>query len=204
MVKNSKIKEARMSKIKLISIIFVLLSTTIISQEEQYYSILFKKECNLQEAAVLIYNTYSKTFEDKDLMGLKIENIQFNLGKIVIPLDEKPTSEQINELLKSNNLASYELILAKNIYAEYDEALKSTKLKSNISQQTKNYILILKYNNKANPKEEIKQLTEIMGENDYIFEKDANELVVSIPLNESQLFIQKLKENNKVVSIRSM
>ncbi|MCB0732906.1 MAG: hypothetical protein KDC88_17935, partial [Ignavibacteriae bacterium] len=66
----------------------------------------------------------------------------------------------------------------------------------------KKYQLTLKYNNKVDAEEEVKLLTELFGKNEYIFEKDANELEVSMPNQNIELFISNLEQNKNVVNIQ--
>ena len=43
---------------------------------------------------------------------------------------------------------------------------------------------------------------ELFGKNEYIFEKDANELEVSMPNQNIELFISNLEQNKNVVNIQ--
>jgi len=187
------------------TLLFISLSTILMCQEvKQNYNILFTKECSLPDASDILYNAYSNISGIGNITDLKIEKIQFNYGKISILIDDKPNLEQIDKLLKSQNLVSYEIVITKNMYKDYLEAQKDSNKKQIGYSQLKNYQLNLKYNFKTNPQEEINLLTELFGKNDYQFEKDANELTISIPINKSKPFINGLKNNSKIVYVQAM
>jgi hypothetical protein len=203
MVKN----QGRVKMVRMIvtTLLFISLSTTLLCQEaKQNYNILFTKECSLPDASDILYNAYSNVSGIENITDLKLERIQFNYGKISMHIDDKPNSEQIDKLLKSQNLVSYEIIITKNMYKDYHEVQKNSNKKQIGYSQPKKYQLNLKYNFKTNPQEEINLLTEVFGKNNYEFEKDANELIISIPKNKSESFINGLKNNNKIVYVQAL
>lgn len=186
---------------RILTIIFIIsLNSFAQHQVNHNYRILFKQDCNLIDAEKMLYETYAKIAGNDKLRDLIIEDVQFNFGKIVISLDEKPTMKQIDNLLQGKNLVSYEIIIFKNMYQELYERSYNLNGKFNM----KNYQLILKYNNKVNAEEEINFLYEVFGKNDFLFEKDENILVLSIPQQNSELFFTNIKQNDKIVNIQEI
>ncbi len=135
---------------------------------------------------------------------MKIEKYNFNFGKITLLLDKEPSSEQIYELYENKNLVSFELRNNKAINERYNDFIEKYKNKSkrNINvQQLPNYELILKYKFEAHLQSENRYLYKVFGTWGS-FEKDANELVISLTNKKSDKFIKMLKENVKVVYLQ--
>lgn len=196
-----------MYKLNLMLLFFISLSSVLISQtEKQFYKILFKSESSISDAMDILYNTYSNTVGDKKAYNLNIERYQFNFKKIVIILDDEPNAEQIHYLNQNNNLVSFELIDNRARNEEFKEFMEKygnkTKKRINIPQLS-NYNLVLKFKFKASPEVEQRFLYELFGQGGS-YEKDANELEISIPDEESESFIKKLKENNNVVFVQKL
>ena len=185
--------------------LFLLLFLSSISFSQsinQNYKILFSSECSMPDAMDLLYNTYSIIAGDSNVYDLKIEKYNFNFGKITLLLDNEPSSAQIYELYKNKNLVSFELRNNKVINERYNDFIEKYKSKRNINmQQLPNYELILKYKFESHLQSENRDLYKIFGTMGS-FEKDANELEISLPEKKSNKFIEMLKENVKVVYLQ--
>jgi hypothetical protein len=199
--------EVQMYKLKFILLLSIFLSSISLTQNtQQSYKLLFKSDCSISDAMDVLYNTYSSIVGDKRVYDLKIEKYNFNFGKITLLLDNEPNSDQIHELYENKNLVSFELINNKLRNEEFNEFMERYKKKTKRYlriPQVPDYELILKYKFNSKPEDENWFLFKLFGRRGS-YEKDANNLVISIPERESESFIKKLKINNKIVYIQKL
>lgn len=173
---------------------------------KQNYEILFTRECSFADALDILYNAYSSVVGDENVYDLNIEQYQFNFGKIVLLLNNEPNTEQIYYLNGNKNLVSFELINNKARNDQFKEFMEKygnrTKKRINIPQLS-DYNLVLKYKFKASPEVEQRFLYELFGQGGS-YEKDANELVISVPNKNTETFVQILKGDDRIVYIQKL
>jgi|GEM_PF-4324235 len=190
-----------MFKVFVSLLVLVSLSTTHLGQQVKNYNILCKKDCSYSSIARTLLDIYRDVAGNDKIMDFKMKDIHFNFGKIEVPLDTKPTPEQIEKLLTSKELVSYEFILNKKVLQE------GTELDSKLQKKGfkyPEYNLVLKYHYKADPTEEIQLLKELFGRKDYLFEKDPNQLRIMIPSYKAEDFIKQLRKNEQIVFIQEL